>query len=510
MRPITVLKTLSTLFLFIGLSLETSLAKTETSLKITPTQDSIQERINEAFIGDLKEIRERRILRVLVSYNRTNFFNTLKGQRGLEHDLIKAYEKHLNRGPRQERYQTHVVFLAKPFNELFSELSAGHGDIIAAGLTITPERQASFDFTSPYIKNVQEILISNKNAPKITRLEDLSEKQIIVVANSSYIIHIERANQALGALGLPGIEVIQADPALEAEDLLEMVNAGLFDYTVVDNHIADIYQTNFLDIQVQKNFIFHSGGKIAWAINKNQPELKASLNEFILKYARPGKLLGNSTYNKYFKSTFWIDNPLSLTALNKIPCLQYYFEKYANFYDFDWFLIASQAYQESRFRQNLKSTAGAYGIMQIKHSTARSKVVNIPHIEKLENNIHAGIKYLAFIRDYYFSTPEYSLEDRINFSLAAYNAGPGRILKLQRDAEARGLDPYKWFYNVEIMARKSIGHETVNYVTQIQKTMIGVRSSLELSKNKQRIKKQHFKEFKSAENNNIIDETALD
>ena len=497
------------MLIFASLFLKTSQAKTEAFDNSRLIQNSIKERINDVFIGDLKEIRKRRILRVLVSYNRTNFFLTLKGQRGLEHDLVQAYIKYLNRGPRKEHYQTHVVFLARPFNKLFSELKSGKGDIIASGLTITPERQAAVDFTTPYIKNIQEILVSNKSLATVQRLEDLSEKQIIVVANSSYIIHLEQANQALGLLGLPGIEIIQADPVLEAEDLLEMVNAGLFEYTVVDSHIAEIYQTKFSGLKIYKDFIFHFGGKIAWAINQNQPELKKSLNDFIHNYAAPGRLLGNSIYKKYFKNTFWIEKPLSLTSLNTIPCLQYYFEKYAEFYDFDWFLIASQAYQESKFKQQLKSSAGAYGIMQIKHSTARSKVVGIPDITKLEDNIHAGVKYLAFIRDFYFSTPEYSDEDRINFSLAAYNAGPGRIRKLQRDAETRGLDPHKWFYNVEILARQSIGHETVNYVTKIQKTMIGVRSSFELSKNKRRIKNEHFEAFEEmddleeTENNEI-------
>lgn len=495
MRPINYLKAFSAILIFASFSTKTSQAQTGAFDNSRLIQSSIQQRINDVFIGDLTEIRKRRLLRVLVSYNRTNFFHTIKGQHGLEHDLIQAYVKYLNRGPRKERYQTHAVFLARPFNQLFSELKAGKGDIIASGLTITPERQAAVDFTTPYIKNIREILVSNKNLTAVQRLEDLSEKQIIVVANSSYTIHLEQANQALGLLGLPGIEIIQADPVLEAEDLLEMVNAGLFEYTVIDNHIAKIYQTKFSDLKIHEDFIFHFGGKIAWAINKNQPELKNSLNEFIHNYAAPGRLLGNILYRKYFKSTFWIETPLSLTALNTTPCLQYYFEKYAEFYEFDWFLIASQAYQESKFKHKLKSSAGAYGIMQIKHSTARSKVVNIPNIKNLEENIHAGVKYLAFIRDYYFSSPKYSSEDRINFSLAAYNAGPGRIRKLQRDAKARGLDPYKWFYNVEILARQFIGHETVNYVTKIQKTMIGVRSSFELSKHKRRIKNQHIEAF---------------
>ncbi|MGM0541636.1 MAG: transglycosylase SLT domain-containing protein, partial [Pseudomonadota bacterium] len=404
-----------------------------------------------------------------------------------------------NRGPRKERYQTHAVFLARPFNQLFSELKAGKGDIIASGLTITPERQAAVSFTLPYIKDIREILVSNKNLSAVQRLEDLSEQQVIVVANSSYTIHLEQANQALGQLGLPGFEIIQADPALEAEDLLEMVNAGLFEYTVIDSHIANIYQAKFSDLKIHEDFIFHYGGQIAWATNHNQPELKKSLNAFIYNYAAPGRLLGNILYRKYFKSTFWVETPLSLTALNTTPCLQYYFEKYAEFYEFDWFLIASQAYQESKFRRHLKSPAGAYGIMQIKYSTARSKAVGIPNIKNLEENIHAGVKYLAFIRDHYFSSPEYSSEDRINFSLAAYNAGPGRIRKLQRDAKARGLDPYKWFYNVEILARQFIGHETVNYVTKIQKRMIGVRSSFELSKYKRRIKNQRIEAFKEVD-----------
>ncbi|NPA71373.1 MAG: transporter substrate-binding domain-containing protein [Gammaproteobacteria bacterium] len=459
-------------------------------------QNSLAGRINDAFIGDLDEIRQRRILRVLVSYNRTNFFHSIRGQRGLEHDLIKAYEKYLNRGPRKERYKTHVVFLARPFNQLFSELKAGHGDLIASGLTITPERAAAFSFTTPYINDIREILVSHHRAPKIHRLEELSGTQIIVVANSSYIIHIERMSQALGQQGLPGIEIIKADSALEAEDLLEMVNAGLFDYTVVDNHIAEVYQKNFPNLTLQQDIVFHYGGKIAWATNKNLPKLIKSLNSFIRSYARPGKLLGNSIYKKYFKSTYWVEKPLSFTELNKTPCLRYYFEKYAEFYDFDWFLIASLAYQESRFRQNLRSSANAYGIMQIKPSTARSKHVNIPNIKDLESNIHAGVRYLAFIRDFYFDKPEYSEEDKINFSLAAYNAGPGRIRGLQRKAEARGLDPYKWYYNVEVLARESIGHETVNYVTQIQKMMIGVRSSFELSQSKLKIKNQHIQDHK--------------
>jgi len=484
------------LITFIGLALFVSLNCNANP--ITHTK-SITQRINQPFTGDLDKIRERRILRVLVSYNRTNFFYTLHGDRGLEHDLMKEFEKYLNRGPRKERYKTHIVFLAHPFDQLITDLKAGYGDIVASGLTITPERASFVDFTRPYITNISEILISNKKHPAPKTIQELAGKQVVVVGNSSYIIHIQRINQELGRLGLPVIEIVTADPLLEAEDILEMINAGIFDYSVVDSHIAEIYQKVFPNIRLQKDFVFHYGGNIAWAINQNLPKLKHTLNEFITKYARPGKFLGNSLYKKYFKNPYWVKQPLSLNALDETPCLQYYFEKYAAFFDFDWYLIASQAFQESGFNQKLRSSANAVGIMQIKPSTARSKIVNVPNINNLENNILAGVKYLAFIRDFYFSKPEYSPEDRINFTLAAYNAGPGRIRKLQRMTEARGLNPHKWHYNVEVLARQEIGQETVNYVTKIQKTKIALKLGNELAAKKYQFKEEQLEKYKKAQ-----------
>lgn len=482
--------------------------------KSTVDPGTVSDRINKAFIGDLKEIRERRILRVLVSYNRTNFFHTKRGDRGIEHDLMKEYEKYINRGPRKERFKTHIVFLARPFEKLLSDLKSGYGDIVASGITVTPERASYVDFTRPYITDVKEILVSHKNITQPSTIQELSGKQVIVVSNSSYIIHLERVNQSLGLLGLPAIDIVKADPLLESEDILEMVNAGLFDYTVVDDHIAQIYQNIYPNLQLHENFIFHHGGNIAWAINKNLPDLKDSLNSFIKNYARPGKFLGNSLYRKYFQNPYWIKQPLSLTALDEHPCLEYYFDKYATYFDFNWYLIAAQAFQESGFNQELRSRANAVGIMQIKPSTARSKIVNVKDIYDLENNIYAGIKYLAFLRDHYFDKPEYSKEDVINFSLAAYNAGPGRIRKLQRIAEKKGLDPHKWHYNVETIARQQIGQETVNYVTKIQKTKIALNLSKDLAIRKHQLKEQRIEDMQQKldaieESNPTTDEASL-
>lgn len=456
---------------------------TSKSKSITP-KSSIIDRIQKPFTGDLDAIRKRHIIRVLVSHTRTNFFLTSKGFRGLEHDLLKAYEAYLNRGPRKQRYETHLTFIPLPFSEILTKLQQGYGDIAASGLTITPERQKSVDFTSPYITDVEEILVSNTQSPPIKRLQDLAGKQVIVVGDSSYIIHLEKLNQTLGVMGLAPIEIVRADPLLEAEDLLELVNEHIYDYTVVDSHIGEIWSKVLENIKLHTNFVLYHNGKIAWAIQKNHPKLKASLNHFIQAYAKPGRFLGNAVYKKYFEDTYWIKKPLTHDLLKKVKCLQYYFEIYAEYYGFDWKLIAALAYQESRFNQHKKSNMGAIGIMQIKPSTSKDKNVDIPHINKLENNIEAGVKYLAFLRDRYFSDPRYTPEDRNNFALAAYNAGPARILQLQQDARRHGLNPYKWFYNVESLARNEIGRETVNYVTSIQKMKVFLTASRRLEENK--------------------------
>lgn len=449
-----------------------------------PSHHSITTRILQPFHGDLPELRQRRIIRVLVSYNRTNFFLTEKGFRGLEYDLLNAYINYLNRGPRKERYQTHLTFIPMPFGDIISQLRQGYGDIAASGFTITPERLALVDFTDPYIEDIEEVLVSSKAAEPIERLEDFSGKQVIVVSNSSYVIHLELINQTLGRLGLEPMEVVRADPLMESEDILALLNENIYQYTIVDSHVAKLWIQVLENIEINDKIIVHHHSDIGWAVRRDTPKLKQSLNRFIQNYARPGRFLGNAVFKKYFDDTYWAEKPLTHDLLKRIECLKYYFQLYAEFYGFDWRLIAALAYQESRFKPNKTSHAGAVGIMQIKPSTAKDRNVNLPNIKDLETNIHAGVKYLAYLRDRYFDTADYSIEDRNNFALAAYNAGPRKVLQLQQRARELGLNPNAWFYNVETAARQVIGHETVNYVTTIQKMRIFLEASKRLDQDK--------------------------
>ena len=150
--------------------------------------------------------------------------------------------------------------------------------------------------------------------------------------------------------------------------------------------------------------------------------------------------------------------------------------KYARQYGFDWLKIAALAYQESQFDQSARSPSGALGVMQIHPDTAADPNVGIPDITSAENNIHAGIKYLAFIRDRYFNEGNIAPDARVDFTFAAYNAGPARINELRQKAKSQGLDPNVWFFNVERVARSTFGRETVVYVENINKYYIAYKT----------------------------------
>jgi membrane-bound lytic murein transglycosylase MltF len=172
---------------------------------------------------------------------------------------------------------------------------------------------------------------------------------------------------------------------------------------------------------------------------------------------------------RYLQDTKWVKNALFEEEFQRFKDAVEFFKKYSDKYDFDWLMVAALAYQESRIDQSLRSPAGAVGVMQMLPATAKDPNVNIPNIDELEHNIHAGIKYLRFIRDRYFEKEPINEANKMLFTFASYNAGPARVAKLRLEAEKKGLDPNVWFRNVEIVAAKRIGRETVQYVSNIYK-----------------------------------------
>jgi len=420
------------------------------------------------YTDDLDGLLAKHYIRVLTTFNKTNFYISGNKFYGFEYALIRDYEKFLNRHKKRGDLKVVVEFIPVSRDRLIPALVKGYGDIAAAGLTITPERLEKVDFTLPYLTGIDEVIVVNKNVRGIKTLPDLSGRKIFVRQSSSYYESLVSLNRKLRGEGRKPVKIIRADENLETEDILELVNAGAIRITVADSHIAGIWSRVLGNLRVLDNLKVRSGGRIAWMVRKNNPRLKENLNGFIRKH-RKGTLHGNIYFERYYKNTKWITNPLTEQEDRRLRRYTALFRKYAGRYGFDWMLIMAMAFQESGLDNRKKSRAGAVGIMQVRPSTASGKNIGIGDVHLPENNIHAGVKYLAFLRDRYFSDPGIRPRDRVRFALAAYNAGPAKIKKMRRTAGKMGLNPDRWFRNTEIAALKYIGQETVRYVSNINK-----------------------------------------
>ena len=417
--------------------------------------------------GDLPELVERRVIRVLTVYGPGRYYLD-HGPKGFTAEYAKKLQETIN-----ERFDTgllkvQVIVIPVARDQLFSALKAGRGDIIAAGTTVTDSRRDDVDFTIPVLRDVKEVLITGPSAPAIGSLEDLAGDVIYVRASSSYADSIAKLNDEFEAKGLEPIKVEPLSELLEDEDVIEMVNAGLLPWAVVDEHKTQLWSDVFQSLNVRSDLVFRSGGEIAWAIRKDSPELKRYLDDF-LKDNRQGTLFGNIMLNRYLRDFDWASNALAVEELSRYRSLAGLFMRHGTDYGIDPALLAAQGYQESRLDQSVRSHVGAVGVMQMLPSTAADKNVNIPDIHEVEPNIEAGAKYLSFIRKRYFSGPDIDELNGALLALAAYNAGPSRVAKLRSKAEARGYDPNKWFDNVEVIAAEDIGRETVQYVSNILK-----------------------------------------
>ena len=407
--------------------------------------------IRQQWTGDLDGMVKDRVIRVLVVYNKTMYFLNGGDQHGITYDFMTAFEKYINDHTDSGGIPVRIVFIPVTRDRLLPGLVEGYGDIAAANLTITKERMKQVDFTDPYLDGVDELLVTGPEAEEVTSVDDLSGKLIHVRPSSSYFESLNRLNREFEGQGKEPMELIEADEHLEDADLLEMVNAGIIGMVIVDSHKAHFWKDIFSDITVRDDIAVNTGGHIAWAIRKDSPKLEKMANRFI-KTSRKGTLLGNILYKRYLKDNKWVKNSVAEQEIEKFNRVTGYFKQYAKQYEFDWLMLAALGYQESGLDQSKRSAAGAVGVMQLLPTTAADPNVGIPEIDVLENNIHAGAKYLRFLKDRYFSGDDIDDVNQTLLAFASYNAGPARISGLREEAKAKGLDPDVWFDNVEVIA----------------------------------------------------------
>ena len=435
--------------------------------------DEVLDHVSEPWTGDLDGITKRGFIRILTVHN--PLFFTFDGgeQRGLAPDIAVEFEKYLNEQIGRLLSPT-VVLIPVARDELLPGLIAGRGDIAAGNLTITPERSKIVDFGSPIHPDISELVITGPAAAEVSSFDDLVAIGLHLRRSSSYFEHMTALNAERKKVGKKRIPVETVDEHLEDYDLLDLLNASLLPAIVVDSHKAKFWAQVFPNIKVHQDLAVHTGNQVAWAVRKDSPKLLETVTSFS-KTIRKGTLLGNIILKRYMADAGWMNNALATDERKRYDETVELIKQYSAKYDFDWLMIAAQAYQESHFDQSKKSSAGALGIMQLLPTTAADPAVGIPDISSAEDNIHAGVKYLRWLRDTYFSDEEIDPLDRILFSFAAYNAGPGNTARARRRATQLGFDPNRWFGNVEIGMYRAVSGEPASYVRKIYKYYVTYR-----------------------------------
>lgn len=428
--------------------------------------EKLLQHMPERHLGDLDTIKKHRQLRLITRNNASTYFLWKNQLMGFEYDLIREFAK-------QQKVNLKVL-VANDFNQMAQWLEEGYGDIISAGLIKTPDRKKlPIEFTNPYLF-VQEVIVQRKSEQAIESLQDLGQRTFYVRKSSSYFNTLQNIQDQLHSQNIHfSIETVPE--TMETEEIIKHVVDGEYDLTVADSHIIAIEESWHGDLKVSIPLTGKQGHR--WLIRKTDNKLLAELNKFIKKEYK--QLFYNVTYNKYFKNSRKLFDADKREKNNKtISVYDDLIKSLAKEYDFDWRLIAAQVNKESQFNPKAKSWAGAKGLLQVMPRTARE--VGISNLKKPENGLRAGLKYMTWINGQL--SDELPPDVRVWFTLAAYNAGLGHLKDARNLAVKQGLNPDRWFGNVEktflLLSKPKYnkkarygyvrGNEPVTYVKHIQ------------------------------------------
>jgi membrane-bound lytic murein transglycosylase MltF len=436
------------------------------------------ERLTAPAVRDFPAMKQARLIRALLAHSRTLFYSDRGKQRGISADLVREFERWLNRKYRRRlgARPITVALIPTPRDKLIQHLVEGRGDIAVANLTITPLRERFVDFSVPELRNVSEIVVTGPASPALAALEDLAGREVHVRRHSSYYESLLDLNQRFEREQREPMRIRLVPDVLEDEDLMEMLSAGLLRIIVVDDWKAKLWAKILPKIKPRPKLRLRTGANTAWAFRQASPQLAAEVNAFLSSRKHAGRLTEWQLLETR-RRIHRIENSTRSSEWRKFERTISLFRKYGERYGIEPLMIAAQGYRESRLDQSARSAAGAIGIMQLLPETGRA--MGVGDIRRLDANIHAGVKYLRSIMDRYFDDPGLDEQNRTLFAVAAYNAGPTRIARLRSRAGRQGLDADRWFDNVEIAAGRAIGREPVRYVRDVFKYYAAYKLQLE-------------------------------
>jgi len=416
--------------------------------------------------NSLYDIKHKKKIRVVMDYNSINYFIYKGKPMGFQYELAQTFAKHIG--------VSLDVVVNNNLGESFKMLEENKCNILTTSLTNTKERAERFDFSYPIGETAIVLIQRTGKKSNIGNIEELKDKTIYVKSNTVYESTLEEYNTEKDL----NINIISVKN-FSTEDLIRMVSKKEIDYTVSDENIAYINAQfhNNIDISIRLS----EKQNLSWGISKEQKELKQEVDKWLKTFVKSYKY--RIIYNKYYNSRRAVNvykstyNHLNIGKISEYDDILKQKSKKINW---DWKLLASLMFQESRFNPEAESWAGAYGLMQIMPETAN--MVRVEDYKEPINNIEAGVRYIRYI-ERLFKKELKDTTDLIPFVLASYNVGPGHVLDARRLARKYGKNPDRWYDNTDFfllnkanplyykdnLARNGYcnGEEPYNYVEDI-------------------------------------------
>ncbi len=401
---------------------------------------------------DLNEIVKRGYINALVDNNSVSYF-IYKGQpMGYEYELLNLFAKHLNVDLK--------IKVTSGIDRAMDQLNKGEGDLIAFPLSITKDRKQYVAFSKPHFNSYQ-VLVQRKpanwrqmtldkiNDSLIRNPVELIGKEVYVLAGSSFETRLQHLSEEIG-----GDVVILSDTgSSESESLIRKVAIGEIDYTVADHMIARVNASYYPNLDI--NTPISVAQQIGWATRINSPQLLEAINQWLVAVKKEATFM--VIYNRYFKSPrtslVRMKSDYSSMGGNMLSPFDSLIRQGADTLGWDWRLLASLIYQESKFLPKGESWAGARGLMQLMPRTANE--FGAFDLDDPTQSLSAGVGYLKYL-DNYWRKRIADPDERLKFILASYNVGLSHVVDARKLTGKHGKDPQLWYDNVEFfLSRKS-------------------------------------------------------
>ena len=419
---------------------------------------------------DLDAIAERDTLVALTTTNSTSYFLYRGEPLGYEYDLLKSFA--------EDHDLVLKMVVVADTDSLYTLLNEGVGDVVAARIVPEPGDSADVRYTDA-LYTTEPTLVQADGPPEVpdtvdsvitegaqhadtayglartlTEAEDLPEEvefearlirqpgqlageEVHLPGGSPYKRTLVELSDAVSG----DIYVVELGGEVSDEDLIEAVASGAVDYTVTSENLAELREGAYTNITARPTL--GDEHEVVWAVRRNAPDLQRALSDWIAD--GENERLFRLLYQKYFVDRKgYRERAASEYLTGETGTLSDYddlLKRNAEKLGWDWRLLASQTFQESRFRPRARSWAGAAGLLQLMPPTARQ--FGVTNVYDPEDNVAGAVRFIQWLEDYWADKIPDD-DERRRFILASYNTGHGHVEDARRLTTKHGGDDTVW------------------------------------------------------------------